>query len=270
MLKTEIVFSVLATGFLFWAPVAVAQCGDVNGDSQVTVGDSLLVLQEAVGLDPGVVCDDALAELTARVEQLETLLAAVSIDGDTVVLTGVNLQVVSGAGATDEEPNGTGNIIVGYDEDEDDDKSGSHYIVVGPGHSYSASGGMVLGVDNASFAVGASVLGGEQNAANQQSSVVVGGRLNQADAAESVVVGGVLNKAQGARSVISSGERNLTRGFGSHVGGGRDNIARGNNSHVSGGRLNDAAAAQSVVGGGQQRRSTNTSSWVAGLLFQVN
>src|SRR5438552_8391223 len=38
-----------------------------------------------------------------------------SFDGMTLQLSGINLQIVSGAGATDGPVNGKGNLIVGYD-----------------------------------------------------------------------------------------------------------------------------------------------------------
>ena len=66
----------------------------------------------------------------------------------TVLISGANLQVVSGEGATDATVNGLGNVIVGYDENTSDDKSGSHNLVVGYGHTYSSYGGFVAGQDN--------------------------------------------------------------------------------------------------------------------------
>jgi hypothetical protein len=61
-----------------------------------------------------------IAALEARVAELETLLAALSLeaDGRTLRFTGVNVQIVSGSGATDGPVNGLGNLIMGYNEDE--------------------------------------------------------------------------------------------------------------------------------------------------------
>jgi hypothetical protein len=39
----------------------------------------------------------------------------VTRDGDTLLFDGMNVQVANGTGTTDGEPNGTGNLIVGYD-----------------------------------------------------------------------------------------------------------------------------------------------------------
>src|SRR5262249_14364134 len=51
-------------------------------------------------------------------EALRTLLTALSLEngGTTLRLSGLNLQIVSGSGATDGQVNGKGNLIVGYDE----------------------------------------------------------------------------------------------------------------------------------------------------------
>ena len=54
---------------------------------------------------------DRVAELEARVAELETLLASASLQngGLTLRFTGVNVQIVSGSGATDGPVNGLGN-----------------------------------------------------------------------------------------------------------------------------------------------------------------
>ena len=68
---------------------------------------------------------DGIAELEARIAELETLTASMStvkVDGQsTVRFTGVNVQIVSGSGATAGTLNGKGNLIVGYNENSFDD-----------------------------------------------------------------------------------------------------------------------------------------------------
>ena len=71
---------------------------------------------------------------TGGVDGLENYLS-VDEATNTVLISGANLQVVSGAGATNADVNGTGNIIIGYDENVENNKSGSHNLVVGYGHN---------------------------------------------------------------------------------------------------------------------------------------
>ena len=57
--------------------------------------------------------------------------------------TAVNVQIVNGSGSTDGLPNGSGNLIVGYNETGNlsgDNRSGSHNIVGGKANSYSSYG----------------------------------------------------------------------------------------------------------------------------------
>jgi prefoldin subunit 5 len=92
------------------------------------------------------------------VEELDEYLY-VDSDSDAVYFVGANVYIQSGSGITDDDgdPTGVGNLIVGYDEDAREldasasasDKSGSHNLVVGAGHSYPQIGGLVAGYINA-------------------------------------------------------------------------------------------------------------------------
>ena len=95
----------------------------------------------------------------SAIEGLENYLT-VNESTNTVLISGANLQVVSGGGSTGATVNGTGNIIIGYDEDNGDDKSGSHNLVVGYGHTYSSYGGIVVGYENSITGEYSSVSGG--------------------------------------------------------------------------------------------------------------
>ena len=121
-------------------------------------------------------------------EDTRLLLAYLSVDRDAsaVVIEGANLYVQSGAGATDAEPNGLGNLIVGYDEGDRSFKSGSHNLIVGPGHAYTSWGGVAFGSDNVVTAASASVLGGAGNRATFERSVVIGGVDNMAGAPDDI------------------------------------------------------------------------------------
>jgi hypothetical protein len=89
--------------------------------------------------------------------------------GPNIVFHGANVHVESGSGVT-VDTTGLGNLVVGYDEDSEADASlascntapilpserrGSHNLIVGDCHQFTASGGLVTGFSNtisASFA----------------------------------------------------------------------------------------------------------------------
>lgn len=162
-----------------------------------------------------------------------------------------------------------------------DNKDGSHYLVVGPGHFYSQYGGIVAGYWNLSNGRYATAAGGGFNASSAFGTVVVGGVSNSATggtgcragggatdpgqpascwpagtgnpylhAAFSTVLGGNANKAAGPQhsaSTVSGGFSNLA--FGS-VSGGSGNKALGGNSSIVGGANNTASGANSSILGG--------------------
>ena len=174
--------------------------------------------------------------LQDRVAALEELLQNLSrnANGD-LVLTGANLYIQSGSGATDGPINGKGNLIIGYDEDNGDDKSGSHNLIVGKWHSYSSYGGLVVGFNNLISGIYSSVSGGSGN---------------EASGSVSSVSGGNANIACGTLSSVSGGEDNFASSDRSSVSGGRTNIASGDRSSVSGGSFNEASGDRSSVSGG--------------------
>jgi hypothetical protein len=99
----------------------------------------------------------------ARITELEILLNGVTRSEDTLMLTGMNLQVVSveASALTDGPVNGLGNIIIGYNEpiaptftlpDGISDKTGSHNLMIGRGNNYSSYGGIISGQYNVSSA----------------------------------------------------------------------------------------------------------------------
>jgi hypothetical protein len=202
-------------------------------------------------------------DLETRVAALEYVLEHVSRNGDTIVVTGANLQVVSGSGATDVDPNGLGNIIIGYNEgrapgpsadaQEPIDRSGSHMLVVGMGNTYSYFGGIVAGRDNTASGEFSSVCGGISNQASGQFSLVAGGEWNVASGHFTSVLGGYGNEAGGELSTVS---------------GGNTNVASGDVSAVAGGRGNAAIGFCSSVSGGHYRTAPGEYNWVAGSLLE--
>jgi hypothetical protein len=104
--------------------------------------------------------------MTTRTTDLERKTAsmiATQVDGQpSVVFSGVNLYVQSGAGGTNSTPNGVGNLIVGYNERPGSGvvRTGSHNLVVGRDHSFGSYGGVVFGLGNSISGKYATVLGG--------------------------------------------------------------------------------------------------------------
>jgi hypothetical protein len=157
--------------------------------------------------------------LDGRLDVLETLLADVSRNGDVLLFTGMNLQVLNGAGTTP-TTNGLGNVIVGYNADVADTRTGSHMVVIGDNHTYTSYGGIVAGLDNTTTGAYSSVTGGSENTASGTGSSVSGGFSNTASGPSSSVSGGVLNTASGIYSSVSGGVDNTASGTYSSILGG--------------------------------------------------
>jgi hypothetical protein len=105
--------------------------------------------------------------------------------GPHVIFTGVNVHVRSGTGSTYEggdirtgesgSASGLGNFVVGYNESphtlgfflpiSSGDRKGSHNLVIGGGHRYISSGGLLVGSLNEVEGLAAAVSGGKFNKA---------------------------------------------------------------------------------------------------------
>ena len=131
-----------------------------------------------------------------------------SRSGDDITISGANLHIVNGTGLTDALPNGLGNVIIGYNEEreitevDENDRSGSHMLVVGTGNNYSSYGGIVVGEYNTASGPWSSVSGGGWNEASGRSSSVSGGHSNTANRDYASVSGGAGNRASGTASVV--------------------------------------------------------------------
>jgi len=190
-----------------------------------------------------------LDSLDVRDPALDDLLRYVSVDtaNDAVIFDGANVYIQSGEGRTDVS-NGTGNLILGYDlDDGGDEKSGSHNLVVGDGHTYTSYGGLVAGLDNAVTGAWATVAGGRMNVAEGDYAVVAGGGENTADGWYAVIAGGEGGVANGAYSAITGGRANTATGPYAAVSGGDSNLASGTYSTASGGSGATASAAWAHV-----------------------
>jgi hypothetical protein len=115
-----------------------------------------------------------------------------TFDGTTLQFSGINVQVVSGAGATDAAVNGKGNLIVGYNRGtHGQTRIGSHNLVVGDEHEFTNYGGLVAGFSNTISGISASVSGGAGNAASGTNASVSGGAGNTAGGGDASISGGV-------------------------------------------------------------------------------
>jgi hypothetical protein len=254
----------LVTG-LMASTAAQATCAHADIARQLgCLARELEVAQaDATGLAAGL--DAAEADL-AGIEPLADYLEVDSAT-DAVRFVGANVYVQSGAGGTHAAVNGRGNLIVGYDEDNGDTKSGSHNLVVGRHHTYTSYSGLVAGSNNAiikpvatvsggfyntASGAGATVSGGMYNFATGPYASVTAGNANVASAPYSTVSGGLYNAASGDYSSVTGGWSNAASAPYATVSGGRGNLATGTHSSVTGGWWSEAAGHISTVAGGNE------------------
>ncbi len=162
--------------------------------------------------------------------------------------------------------NGLGNLIVGYNETRDGcnwlepvARTGSHNIVVGPGHSNSGEGGLVAGQANTISSLGAGVCGGYGNTADGPWASVSGGQYDKASANFSSISGGVSNVASGVKDA-----NDVALGYGAWIGGGGGNTAQAPHSSIVGGQLNTTNGYGGVISAGWLNSTENNFSWVGG------
>jgi hypothetical protein len=198
------VAAMLAVGFSVTAP---GLAGQVNGLVSFIAGTPAKAAEVNGNFAAvKVAVDDNHAQITAlnaRIAALEGALSNIKGLNDylllqtvggkpTVRVTAANLQVVNGQGSTN-TLNGTGNLIVGYDEpliDRATEKVGSHNIVAGTGNRYINYGGAVFGLNNSISGGYATVLGGALNYSSGRGSSVAGGLQNSASGENAAVAGG--------------------------------------------------------------------------------
>jgi len=210
--------------------------------------------------------DSLIAALESRIAQLEDLLEGVTRTGQDIEFSGVNVHIVNGQGTTDGAVNGFGNLIVGYNElrPSDNDRSGSHNVVIGKRHNYTSYGGLVVGSYNTISGTYASVSGGYNNTASNAFSSVSGGQMNIASGNASSVSGGQSNTASSGSASISGGSHNTANGGSSSISGGYNNTASNSFASVSGGHSNTANGNSSSVSGGRNNDAIGSFASVAG------
>ena len=246
-------------------PTSGADAGkiEITYDAFGQPGPTTDVLIDVVGYttDGGVAGLAAeVASLRAEVDALKSTVGAKldnvsieTVDGQpTVRFTGVNVQIVDGTGDTAGAVNGLGNLIVGYNENTSQDRSGSHNLVVGDHNAYSSYGGVVFGAHNSISAPSATITAGEFNLASGPISTVSGGFVNLASGRASSVAGGQFNAATGILASVAGGDGNDAPGFSSVVLGGFENSAEAHYSSIAGGVNNKVVDQYDVVVGGDQ------------------
>jgi hypothetical protein len=219
---------------------------------------------------PGVCDPSNLEALVARIVALENLLTHFTRSGDNIYISGANLHVRNGANIYG-SVNGLGNVIIGYNAYRpiNNERTGSHNLVVGDENNYSSYGGMVVGNNNTISAPYSSVSGGAYNTASGDHSSVSGGYRNTASGELSSVSGGYFNTASNSHSSVSGGTSNTASGIGSWVSGGKQNTASGGGSSVSGGDSNTANGLDSSVSGGNHNTASSYYSAVSGGYFNT-
>jgi hypothetical protein len=169
----------------------------------------------------------------------------------TVQFPAVNVQVINGSGNTN-TANGTGNLVVGYDQTPGT-QTGSHNIVLGGGQTYTSFGGLVGGFSNSVTGPYAAAFGISNKAPGAEA--FAAGNGNTASGTAASVLGGFKNVAKANYTSISGGCGNLAGSGGASllaicsdsvghpnafasISGGAGNRATGVSSSLTGGQLN--------------------------------
>lgn len=164
-----------------------------------------------------------LAHLHAQNAALSELAGYLSVDTarDTITITGANLYLQSGSGATDDHGalRGRGNLIVGYAAGEGAlERSGSHNIILGDGHTWSSYGSVVLGRGHIAAGPHALVAGSDNVISGSYD--VVSGSGNIVSGGYAVVTGGARNTASGDFAAVSGSYHSTAAGSYTTVVGG--------------------------------------------------
>lgn len=211
--------------------------------------------------------EQAIGRLNAKTEYISTGID--HFGHAATYFTACNVFVQDGLGTTESSgnPNGLGNLIIGYDETTygfRNNNIGSHNLVLGTNNDYNSFGGIVAGNNNVISAPGASVLGGTDNNAEGSGSVIIAGSGNHTIGTESGVLSGQKNNAMGWGSAVVSGQGNRSFGYCSVVDGGASNEATGDFSSMLGGSQNSGLQEYSCVAGGISNSAVGFASSVSG------
>ena len=258
---TAVVSNTVFNQLKAYAPTVIRVAGANRYATAVEVSKSAFPVGGSASLEARV------AALEAQVAALQATLSGVTRQGNTLVFTGMNLQVVNGKGSTD-TTNGLGNVIIGYNEKRSQAPSGyrngSHYLIIGPKHSYMSYGGIVAGYGNTAAGTYASVSGGAGNSAVGDYASVSGGTENAAAGNYASVSGGANSIVSGNYASVSGGAANSVTADYASVSGGAGNSATGSAASVSGGYKNTAAGESASVSGGTRNTAGGKEASVSG------
>jgi hypothetical protein len=171
----------------------------------------------------------------------------------TIRISGVNVQIINGAGTTATN-NGKGNLVIGYNEAAGM-QTGSHNLILGDEQEFTSYGGILAGGKNIISAPFASVTGGFKNAARAQFAAISGGYENSAEDSYSAVAGGRKNTASGEYASVTGGLSNTANKSYASVSGGAENKAEGTYASITGGGENDTTGEYASVQGGRKNKT---------------
>ncbi len=264
----------LCSSLLAQDPIVYPYNPDADNDELVGVTD-LLPLLSVFGDDfqPGEILVDgvALAEvlmtmqqtieaLQLQVETLEAqalpeLAAHLSFvdSSSTFHLEAANLQVSNGANAY--LNNGLGNLIIGMNGEEEYvdsiGRGGSHNLVIGEGHAYSNSHGILHGFNATLTDRYAAVIGGSNNRVDGAYGVAIAGTNNVVldDAHFAAAIGGQGNSLNADYAAAIAGSANEINGRWSAGVSGIQNKLIGTYTLAAGGRGGEISGSESVIVG---------------------
>ena len=247
---------------------------DADNDEIVGVTD-LLPLLSVFGEDfqPGEILVDgvALAEVLMTMQQtIETLQLQVETleaqampelashlsfvdSSSTFHLEAANLQVSNGANAY--LNNGLGNLIIGMNGEEEYvdsiGRGGSHNLVIGEGHAYSNSHGILHGFNATLTDRYAAVIGGSNNRVDGAYGVAIAGTNNVVldDAHFAAAIGGQGNSLNADYAAAIAGSANEINGRWSAGVSGIQNKLIGTYTLAAGGRGGEISGSESVIVG---------------------
>jgi len=176
------------------------------------------------------------SNLKSDVSALQTTLTPVSYDPNgsnsngkpTLTITGANVQILSGSGATNGDKdhplciagfspppcaptvNGLGNLFIGYDESPSGSQTGSNNLILGLSQAFTSYGDVVDGRNNTATGPYATAFGQSNTASGPMS--LTAGDGNAATGLNASVLGGFGNVASGLDSSVSGGAFNTSSG----------------------------------------------------------
>lgn len=201
----------------------------LDGNSQHAICQRLATMDAKVAAASTTVENLELTMQTVdeRVASNERVLGPVDYDPrtKTVRFTGVNVQIRNGTGSTDGAGDGTGNLVVGWNEADDNDmRDGSHNVIVGSHHAWTGHSSIATGMDHALLGEGGAAIGGVANTAAAAGTALIGGQDNHSTAPGGVALGGAENHLTAELSTTLGGYANTADGAFSVIVGGREQL----------------------------------------------